>query len=207
MALDEATRLETPPVPRVVPDGVFDAFGWRASTTLEWRAPTATRTWSRDVRLTADNPPHMVFVMKTALPFLPRELARLHAPGLGLRDEWALAPYGIDDATDALHAHDVTPCDALWLAADSLAGLFWGLHDWAHFHNHGPFTQRAWTELQCDVTALAWLWANREVLGLDATEWSALREDAARIGAARFVEEGIAVGHVAGATMQGWVSP
>ena len=77
-------------------------------------------------------------------------------------DEEALAPWAIDDATDELYAHRVRPRDALWLAADNLNALFWGLHDWAHFHNHGPFEQRAWTELQCDATALAWLWMNRE---------------------------------------------
>jgi len=203
---DVWTLLVTPPVPRVVPDGVFDAFGWCASTTLEWRAPPGTSVTARDEPLTADNPPRMVFVLKQELPFLPRELACLHAPGLGLTDEWALAPYGIDDATDELHAHGVTPGDALWLAADSLAGLFWGLHDWAHFHSHGPFTERAWTELQCDVTALAWLWANRVALGIDAARWDALREDSVRIGTARFVEEGLVAPTIAAATLRGWVS-
>ena len=104
----------------------------------------------------------MVFVLHGRSDFLPRELARLHAFGLGLADEEALAPWGIDDATDGLYAHRVRPRDALWLAADNLNALFWGLHDWAHFHNHGPFEQRAWTELQCDASALAWLWKNRE---------------------------------------------
>ena len=192
------TILETRPIPRVAPDGVFDAFGWCRSSTLEWRAPEG---WSKDPHLTADNPPRMVFVMKTDLPFLPRELARLHAPGLGLADEWALAPYGIDDATDELHGRRVTPGDALWLAADSLAGLFWGLHDWAHFHNHGPFTQRAWTELQCDAAALAWLWANREALGLEPRDWAKLHEDATRIGTARFTDEGLVTEPIAAAAI------
>ena len=35
-------RLATPPVLRVVPDGVFDAFGWCDSDALEWRAPDGT---------------------------------------------------------------------------------------------------------------------------------------------------------------------
>jgi len=184
------TILETPPVPLLVPHGVFDAFGWCPSRTLEWRAPDA---WSREARLTADNPPRMVFVMKTDVPFLPRELARLHAVGLGLDREWALAPYGIDDATDELYARRLRPDDALWLAADSLAGLFWGLHDWAHFHNHGPFTRRAWTEHQCDATALAWLWGNRRAIGLDRPAWDSLSAAAERIGAERFREEGLGV--------------
>lgn len=182
------TILETPPIPRLVPDGVFDAYGWHPSRTLEWRAPGPL---VREEALTADNPPRMVFVMRTALDFLPRELAHLHAPGLGLSDEWALAPYAIDDATDELYARGVSPRDVLWLAAESLSGLFWGLHDWAHFHNHGPFTERAWTELQCDAAALAWLWRNREALLLDGPTWEALGRDAARISAARFRDEGL----------------
>jgi hypothetical protein len=198
------TILETRPIPRIAPDGVFDAFGWCASTTLEWRAPDG---WSRDLGLTADNPPHMIFVMKADAPALPRELARLHAPGLGLADEWALAPYGIDDATDELHAHDITPGDALWLAADSLSGLFWGLHDWAHFHNHGSFTQRAWTEFQCDATALAWLWANRRALTLDAADWAKLYDDATRIGMARFKDERLTMEPLPATTIQRWVTP
>jgi hypothetical protein len=200
------TILETPTVPCIAPDGVFDAFGWCESTTLEWRAPEPASAWSCDAELTADNPPHMVFVMKADLPFLPRELACLHAPGLGLEDEWALAPYGIDDATDELYAHRAPPCDSLWLAADSVAGLFWGLHDWAHFHSHGPFTQRAWTELQCDVTALAWLWRNRGAIGLGASQWRALYDAALRIGTARFVEEGLTIDPVPPATIQGWAA-
>jgi hypothetical protein len=132
----------------------------------------------------------MVFVMRMPLPFLPRELARLHVSGLGLVDEWALAPYGIDDATDGLWEHRVAPGDAFWLAADSLAGLFWGLHDWAHFHNHGPFTDRPSTELQCDFAALAWLWSNSDVLGLDRETWERARADVERIAEARFNEEG-----------------
>ena len=183
------TILETPPIPRVVPDGVFDGFGWQASDTLEWRSPGRI---AMDGPLTDDNPPRMIFVMKADAAFLPRELARLHAPGLGLDLEWALAPYAIDDATDELHARRVVPGDLLWLAADSLSGLFWGLHDWAHFHNHGPFTERAWTELQCDASALAWLWKNRQAVGLERRHWDALRDSVARIGGERFVLEGLA---------------
>jgi hypothetical protein len=200
------TILDTPPIPRIVPDGVFDAFSWCSSRALEWRAPDH---WSMSDALTAENPAGMVFVMKTDLPFLPRELARLHAPGLGLVDEWALAPYGIDDATDELYAHSVPPGDALWLAADSLAGLFWGLHDWAHFHSHGPFIERSWTELQCDAAALAWLWLNRSAIGLDAARWCELRAEALRIGEARFAAEGVVVTapRMDAHEIQSWVTP
>jgi hypothetical protein len=179
--------LETPPFPLVVDAAAFDAFAWCESDVLEWRAPPGSRL---DGCVTQDNPPRMVFVMRRPLPFLPRELARLHVPALGLEEEWALAPYGIDDATDGLWEHGVRPKDALWLATDSLAGLFWGLHDWAHFHNHGPFTDRASTELQCDATALAWLWLNREALGLEEKTWGTARGDVERIAEGRFVEEG-----------------
>jgi len=203
------TILETPPIPRIVPEGVFDAFGWCESDVLEWRAPDH---WSRGARrVTSDNPAHMVFVMKRDLDFLPRELARFHAPGLGLDAEWALAPYGIDDATDGLHEHRLAPGDVLWLAADSVAGLFWGLHDWAHFHNHGSFEQRAWTELQCDAAALAWLWVNREVVDLTPDEWEIVRADVVEIGAERFSAEGSvpspALEAMTAATIEGWARP
>ena len=185
------TILLTPPVARIVPDGVFDAFGWCPSDTLEWGEP-ASRSMATlaEEPLTLENPPRMIFVMKRELAFLPRELARLHAPRSGLTDEWALAPYGIDDATDELWAKRVRPGDAFWLATDSLRGLFWGLHDWAHFHNHGPFTMRAWTELQCDAAALAWLWLNREQIALTPDDWEELRLAAIRNAALRFDDEG-----------------
>jgi hypothetical protein len=183
--------LETPPLPRLAPDGVFDAFGWCASDRLGWGRPAA-RPLDVEADVTSDNPPGMVFVMRRETPFLPRELAELHAPGMGLEGAWALAPWGIDEATDALYAHRATPGEHLWLAASSVASLFWGLHDWAHFHNHGPFERRAWTELQCDVSALAWLEVNRAVLaeaGVTAPVRERVRREAARVATQRFAEE------------------
>jgi len=183
--------LRTPPLPRLVPDGVFDAFGWCASDVLEWGRPGEG---ALDVAtpITSANPPGMVFVLRgDRAPFLPRELASLHLPAMGFESEWALAPWGIDDATDLLHAHATPPNESLWLATGALAGLVWGLHDWAHFHNHGPFEQRAWTELQCDVAALAWTWLNREAIGLREGEWQGARESVARVGAERFAAEGL----------------
>ncbi len=181
--------LQTPPVACIVPEGVFDAFGWCDSDTLEWRRPADT--WDGDPCMTADNPPGMVFVLRRRCDWLPTELARLHAFGLGLSDEAALAPYAIDDATDELHARKVRPRDLLWLAAPSLRALAWGLHDWAHFHNHGPFERRAWTELQCDATALAWLWTNRHVVGLDVRDWETARRSFVALSASRFATEGL----------------
>lgn len=128
----------------------------------------------------------MVFVLEDGVDFLPRELARLHAFGLGLTDEWALAPYAIDDATDELFARRCRPREAMWLAADNLNALFWGLHDWSHFHNHGPFEQRAWTELQCDVAALHWLWRNRALVGLDEPAWARIHREVIAGTLARF---------------------
>jgi hypothetical protein len=181
--------LQTPQIASVVPDAVFDAFGWCPSDTLEWRRPD--RQWSTEATVTRANPPGMVFVMRGAYDFLPRELARLHAFGLGLADEWALAPYAIDDATDELYARRARPRDHLWLAANNLAALAWGLHDWTHFHNHGPFTARAWSELQCDASALAWLWLNRGQIPLDEARWEELRLAFARLSAERFRDEGL----------------
>jgi hypothetical protein len=184
-------RLRTPPPRRIVPDGVFDAFSWCESDTLDWRRPR----WYPQTPLDDTNPARMVFVMhrlpdgSCAGAFLPRELARLHAPDLGLTDDEALAPWAIDDATDELWAHRVRPRDVFWLAADNVNALFWGLHDWAHFHSHGPFDQRAWTELQCDATALAWLWANRDVVPDGEGSWERVRQDAVALSRARFASE------------------
>jgi hypothetical protein len=135
----------------------------------------------------------MVFVMRTSCDFLPRELARLHATGLGLTMEDALAPWAIDNATDELYARRVQPADLFWLAADNVNALFWGLHDWSHFHHHGPFVERAWTELQCDVTALAWLWLNRAMVPLSERTWERLRREAAALSHSRFADEGRAL--------------
>jgi hypothetical protein len=180
------TILSTPPAPRIVPEGVFDAFRWCDSDELEWRRPDA---WDRHAEVTASNPPGMVFILRHECDFLPRELGRLHAPGLDLEEEWALAPYAIDDATDALHARRVTPGRLLWLAAADLAGLVWGLHDWSHFHNHGPFEARAMTELQCDAAALVWLSINLASVGIDEAAWERVRCALAVVAAARFAEE------------------
>jgi len=179
--------LETPPVPLVVRSGVFDAFGWCASDALEWRCPEDR--WDASTPIDGSDPARMVFVMRHDVDFLPRELARLHAFGLDLDEEWALAPYGIDDATDELFAHAIVPGSLLWLAADNLNALYWGLHDWAHFHNHGPFVDRAENELQCDVAALAWMWRNRDAIGITEAHWESVRGDITRMIAARFEDE------------------
>ncbi len=184
----EKVRLATPPLPCLVPPRVFDAFGWATSDWLVWQPP---RTFDREAAVCATNPAGMVFVChEGSADFLPRELAHLHAPrALVGETSWALAPYAIDDATDDLYAHRVRPRDALFLYADGLAGLTWGLHDWAHFHHHGPFTERALTELQCDACALVWLWVNRDVVGIDEATWRRVRGELAEVARARFEEE------------------
>lgn len=181
--------LRTPRMPLVVPPSTFDAFAWCDSEVLEWRRPANRWDGSRVDR--AENPSGMTFVLREGHGgFLPRELARLHAVGYGLREEQSLAPYGIDDATDLLFARRVRPADAMWLAADGLRALVWGLHDWSHFHNHGPFEERAWTELQCDASALVWLWINRdEIPEMNETRWNETRDALANVCRARFVEE------------------
>jgi hypothetical protein len=173
-----------------VPEGIFDAFGWCDSDVLEWRCPGS---WDDATPIDGSDPARMVFVLRPGpFDFLPGELAAVHAFGLGLTDELALAPWGIDAATDGLYAHRVRPRDALWLAADNLNALFWGLHDWAHFHNHGPFEphQRAWTEVQCDASALAWLWINRRDVPLSDDGWERLREHVVRLSRKRFEDGG-----------------
>jgi hypothetical protein len=212
--------LDVPPLPCVVDAGhgdtapkVFDAWSWCVSDVLEWRRPTGpSATFDLARPIEGDNPPGLVFVIHNHRPraheagggereregstaasdFLPSELARLHAFGYGLDQERALAPWAIDDATDLLYAHRVRPRDILWLAADSLAALVWGLHDWAHFHNHGPFDQPAMTELQCDLVALAWLRENAPRIGLDAAHVERVARSLATLSRRRFNEEGIA---------------
>jgi hypothetical protein len=181
-----------------VPDGIFDAYGWCPSDELEWRRPAGA--WDGSTPVDGSDPARMVFVMRRSSngersgAFLPREPAAVHAFGLALGDdEEALAPWAIDDATDGLYARRVRPADALWLAADNLNALFWGLHDWAHFHNHGPFEQQAWTELQCDATALAWLWGNRDRVPLADAAWERVRREVAAVATARFAREGVAL--------------
>jgi hypothetical protein len=193
---ESTARLATPPVACLVPGDltppVFDAFGWCESDWLEWRRPAAgepTR-WDDATPLDGSDPERMVFVLHAPCDFLPCELARLHAFGLGLDGEQALAPWAIDHATDELYARRVRPRDLLWLAADNLNALFWGLHDWAHFHNHGPFEQRAWTELQCDASALAWLWRNRETVEIGERTWERLRDEVVGLARGRFEGEG-----------------
>ena len=182
---------------------VFDAWAWCASDTLEWRLPNphslrspAATSVQLDKSLAIDalNPADLVFVFKEGADctFLPKELARFHAKGYGLDEEWALAPYAIDDATDLLYERRVRPRDLFWLAAPSLRALVWGLHDWAHFHNHGPFDQPAMTELQCDLVALAWLRMNREKVGVDDADLQRVALELAELSRSRFVEEGIA---------------
>lgn len=167
------TLLETPALPLLVHPSVFDAFCWHPSTVLEWRTPGPSLTI---LPLDGALPLRMAFVFRTPWDVLPMELARLHTgPGYELTNEMALAPYGIDDATDQLFAHRRPPHEVFWLAADNLNALFWGLHDWSHFHNHGEFVERAATELQCHAAALAWLWINRHRIPLSVHEWETLR--------------------------------
>jgi hypothetical protein len=166
--------LRTPPLPLLVDPTVFDEFGWAPSTRLGWRClgPLTRGPISED-------PARMAFVLSRSIAGVPTELARLHVGrAYGLSDEHCVAPYAIDEATDELWRQRIVPADALWLAADNLDALYWGLHDWAHFHNHGDFVERAANELQCDLSALCWLWLNRDEIGLAPREWSDVRESA-----------------------------
>ncbi len=177
-------------------EGVFDGFGHAPLSTLTWGRPDERAhqpgfvAFDGTTPIDGGNPARMVFVMHAECTFLPRELASLHALGMGLRDEWALAPYGIDDATDAFFERRLVPKDFLWLAADNLNALVWGLHDWAHFHNHGPFEERAMTELQCDVSALVWLLMNRDAIGLAGDALDRVIAQMKTISKARFESEG-----------------
>jgi len=171
---------------------VFDAWAWCASDVLSWRRPAnAARDLDKSMAVDAENPPELAFVCHddATSSFLPRELARLHARGYGLEEQWALAPWAIDDATDLLYERRVRPRDVFWVAAPTLRALVWGLHDWVHFHNHGPFEEPALTELQCDLIALAWLRQNREAIGLDDGDLERVARELARLSETRFESE------------------
>lgn len=171
------SSLVTPPLPLLVSAETFDAFGWCKSTYLTWRCPTD----SIALNDFADQLPlGLAFVLHSAFDPLPTEYAWLHlgktsAHTLGLSDDRCLAPYALDDATDLFFEHRTPPADVLWIAADNLNALYWSLHDWSHFHNHGPFTDRPSTELQCDLAALSWLWLNRDTIGLPTPTWESYR--------------------------------
>jgi hypothetical protein len=190
-----------------IESAVFDAWAWCESGVLEWRTPLSCRhpaEFDQHKRIDGQNPSNLVFVLRdpSRHSFLPTELAHLHAVGYGLDDgadgadgadgERALAPWGIDDATDLLFEHRARPHDVFWLAASSLDALVWGLHDWVHFHNHGPFDQPAMTELQCDVIALAWLKINRVTIGIGDAHVEEVARDLAKLSRQRFSDEGIA---------------
>lgn len=171
-------HLRTPPLPLLVPAATFDDFSWCPSAALEWRRPHDALTLNA---LDDDLPLRMAFVFRAPWDALPAERAWLHtgrdqalAVGLG-DDDLALAPYALDDATDRLWEHRRPPGEVFWLAADNANALYWALHDWSHFHNHGSFDDRPATELQCDAAALVWLWLNRAAAGVPDAHWEALR--------------------------------
>jgi len=170
---------------------VFDAWGWCESDALEWRRPRSARP-DTSLVVDAENPPELVFVVREGVDasFLPLELAHLHARGYGLTDEWALAPWAIDDATDLFFERGVSPGSVLWLAAPTLRSLVWGLHDWVHFHNHGPFDEPALTELQCDLVALSWLRLEQHTIGLTDADLARVARDLAALSRTRFESEG-----------------
>lgn len=186
-------RLATTEDDREREERVFDAWAWCESDVLEWRTPATSLQLDKSMVIDAENPADLVFVFRDGADssFLPRELACFHARGYGLGDEeWALAPYAIDDATDLLYERRVPPREMFWLAAPSLRALVWGLHDWAHFHNHGPFDQPALTELACDLVALEWLRLNRAVIGLDEADLQRVACELAALSRSRFEAEG-----------------
>ncbi len=173
-------RLATPPLPLLVPRETFDGFSWCASDVLEWHTPAS------DVALNALDdalPLRMAFVFRGDTAGLPAERAWLHtgrdqARAIGLSEEaLALAPYALDDATDQLWAQRRAPGDTLWLAADNVNALYWALHDWAHFHNHGPFDDVTATEWQCDLCALTWMALNLDAIGLSFERFEQLCVD------------------------------
>jgi len=185
--------LEVPAMKCVVPGRVFDAWSWCRSDVVEWRRPAGSLSSfaTEHTPIDGQNPPGLAFVMREECTFLPRELAKLHVFGYGLENELALAPWGIDQATDLLYERQARPHDVFWLAASTVDALVWGLHDWVHFHNHGPFEEPAMTELQCDLVAIAWLRQNAARIGLDEKRLTCIARDLADLSRKRFEFEGV----------------
>lgn len=188
-------ELVTPALKLFVPthvEGVFDAFGWMESDTVLWGVPLVDGKPRFDTTTSIDraDPKRLLFVMREECIYLPRELAQLHLFDMGFTaDDWALSPCAIDEATDELYAHKKRARELLWIAADNIAAVFWGLHDWAHFHNHGAFELRAWTEHHCDQSALTWISMNRDLLGVTESDLTRLRAEVALNSESRFREE------------------
>lgn len=189
----QVTKIATPPLRRLVEAAVFDDFRWCSPTTLTLRLPEGRLPAGPDP--TSRNPPGLAFVFSdsSAISSLPRELAHLHVGRLSTEEEWCLAPWGIDAATDGLWEERAEPSANFSLAVTTLEALFWGLHDWVHFHHHGPFERVAETELQCDFGALAWIAWNRAILPIDEPAFAPLAKAVAKLAAARLVGEGLAV--------------
>jgi hypothetical protein len=186
-------RIRLAPVRCITPRDVWDDYGWCPPTFVTVR--TLDSLGGAFAPPSMKNPEDLWFVVKnrpllqaSALAPLPLEVGEVHTRMLTQRDEWVLAPYGIDDATDFLWEARVAADDVFELATKSMAGLFWGLHDWCHFHNHGPFIERAWTELQCDLSALAWIL--HQSLGLTDAQKDSLALGARERCQTRFHEEG-----------------
>jgi hypothetical protein len=186
-------RFRLAPVRCVTPGDVWDDYGWCPPTFVTVR--TLDSLGNAFAPPSMKNPEDLWFVVKnrrllqtSTLAPLPIELGEVHTRTLTQRDEWVLAPYGIDDATDFLWEARIAADDVFELATKSVAGLFWGLHDWCHFHNHGPFIERAWTELQCDLSALAWIL--HQSIGLTKTQKDSLIEGTRERCQTRFHEEG-----------------
>lgn len=192
-ARGRTTLLLTPPIARVVPDGVFDAYAWAEPQWLFWHHDGE---FDRELP-TSDNPPGAVFLLDTRVIELPSEPAELHVPAIVRTGTRCLAPWGIDAATDGLFAQRIPPSSCLALATSSLAGLFWGLHDWFHFHHHGSLFDAAWTELQCDRAAFAWTALNASAIGLDARQLEMLARRVRALGEARFEQTLGAIPHAA----------
>lgn len=179
-------RLSTGPVSRLVDAAVLPDHEW---ATPRWLDVTFPDVFDRKERVTADNPPRMLFVLSpTCAVELPSESGILHMRELDA-DSRVLAPWAIDDATDRLFLASTAPEPIMSLATDSLRGLFWGLHDWAHFHSHGPFERIAETELQCDVAALVWLWEARATFLVDESTYARIVADVLALWQQRFSAE------------------
>src|ERR1019366_9688783 len=61
-AMPRVVRLATPPALRLVPDGVFDAYGWCGSDELEGGPPAGT--WDDATPIDGSDPARMVFVTR-----------------------------------------------------------------------------------------------------------------------------------------------
>ena len=133
----------------------------------------------------------MAFVLRAPWPDVPTELSRGFTSAVRpITSVTNRRSHRMPSTTPPISSScgGATRCDVLARRRQSQRAVL-GLHDWAHFHNHGAFEERTATELQCDCSALAWLWLNRTRVPIDEATWDSVRVQVLAIHEQRLVND------------------